>query len=123
MNSEESMRVKVIQEGDYNVVALIGRLDIEKNKLIKDTLLKNYSNKKIVFCMDQLQFIGSSGIQNFFQNLKELHQQNRMNVRIVGLNQDFQRLLMFSSLQDFSIFENIETAIGSFSVLEQLSQP
>lgn len=112
------MRVKVIQEGDYNVVALIGRLDIEKNKLIKDTLLKNYSNKKIVFCMDQLQFIGSSGIQNFFQNLKELHEQKKLNVRIVGLNQDFQRLLHYSSLQDFGVFESVETAIGSYSVVD-----
>lgn len=109
------MRVKVIQEGDYNVVALIGRLDIEKNKLIKDTLLKNYSNKNIVFCMDQLQFIGSSGIQNFFQNLKEIQEQKKMNMRIVGLHHDFQRLLMFSSLQDFNVFENIESAIGSFA--------
>lgn len=108
------MEVKLVLDGDITVVSLSGRIEIEKAQSFKKACLQNFSDRKVVFCMKNLHFVGSSGIQSFFGILNELNAGNRMNVKIAGLTPDFQRLFSFSECASLEVHESIEGALQSF---------
>lgn len=108
------MDIKLVLDGDIVVVSLSGRIEVEKTQLFKHACLRNFSNKKVVFCMKNLHFVGSSGIKSFFSVLNELNLDNKLNAKIAGLNPDFQRLFSFSDCSSLEMHENIEGAVQSF---------
>lgn len=106
----------MVLDGDITVVSLSGRIELEKHQNFKKACLKNFADRKVVFCMKNLNFVGSSGIQSFFAMLNELNQEQAMQVKISGLNEDFKRLFTFSSLASLEMHENVENAIQSFTI-------
>ncbi|MNT72837.1 hypothetical protein D3C72_2114750 [compost metagenome] len=66
--------------------------------------------------MKNLNFVGSTGIQSFFGVLNELKAHKKMDVRISGLNPDFQRLFQFSACAELEMHQDIENAIQSYGV-------
>ena len=108
------MDVKLLLDGDIVVVSLSGRIDIEKNQNFKNACLQNFSNKKVVFCMKNISFVGSSGIKSFFHVLNELNADNKLCVKLAGMNPDFQRLFNVSACSNLEMHESIEGALQSF---------
>lgn len=108
------MEVKLLLDGDITVISLSGRIEIEKAQSFKIACMQKFANKKVVFCMKNLNFVGSSGIQNFFSILNELNMNSKMNVKVAGLNPDFQRLFSFSECANLEMHESIENALQSF---------
>lgn len=108
------MEIKLVLDGDISVVALSGRIEIEKNHFFKKACLEKFSDKKVVFCMKNLNFVGSSGIQNFFCLLNDLNATNKVSVKIAGLTPDFKRLFSFSEYSTLEMHESIEGALQSF---------
>lgn len=108
------MEVKLLLDGEITIISLSGRIEIEKTQTFKNACLQSLSSKKVVFCMKNLSFVGSSGIQSFFNVLNELNSTQKMNAKIAGLNQDFQRLFNFSECSSLEVHENIEGALQSF---------
>ncbi|HEX7675805.1 MAG TPA: STAS domain-containing protein [Bdellovibrio sp.] len=108
------MEVKVLLDGDIAVVSLSGRIEVEKTQSFKNACLQNFKDKKIVFCMKNLNFVGSSGIQSFFGVLNDLNAANKMHAKIVGLNPDFERLFKFTECASLELHESVEGAIQSF---------
>ena len=49
------MEVKLLLDGDITVVSLSGRIEIEKTQSFKKACLQNFSDRKVVFCMKNLQ--------------------------------------------------------------------
>lgn len=113
-NGEDLMEIKLVLDGDITVVSLIGRIEIEKTQSFKKACLQNFSDKKVVFCLKNLNFVGSSGIQSFFGVLNDLNSNHKLNLKIAGLNPDFQRLFNFSQCANLEIHESIEGALQSF---------
>ena len=108
------MELKLLLDGDIAVVSLSGRIEVEKTQNFKNACLQNFKDKKIVFCMKNLSFVGSSGIQSFFGVLNELNAANKMKAKIAGLSPDFERLYKFTECQNLELHESIEGAIQSF---------
>ncbi len=108
------MEIKLVLSGEIAIVALSGRIEIEKTQSFKKACLHNFSDKKVVFCMKNLSFVGSSGIQNFFSVLNDLNSHNKMNAKIAGLSPDFQRLFSFAECSSLEVHESIEGAVQSF---------
>lgn len=108
------MDIKLVLDGDIVVVSLSGRIEIEKTQSFKKACLANFSNKKVVFCMKNLHFVGSSGIKSFFGVLNELNSDQKLNAKIAGLNPDFRRLFSFSDCTSLEMHEDIEGALQSF---------
>lgn len=107
------MQAKMLQLGDVTVVTLQGRLEIERANYLKKVCMDNLKNKKVVFCLDQLSFVGSSGIQNFFGFLDEVNKNHTMEVRLAGLRPDFMRLWSFSE-RNVQLHKSIDEAVKSF---------
>lgn len=108
------MEAKVFCVGDVTVVSMKGKLSIEESIPFKEACFKNFKNKKVVFCMRDLSFVGSSGIQNFFSVLRELNSQEIKGVKLAGVNKDFKRVMEYSKFSDAEIFEQVDTALLSF---------
>jgi anti-anti-sigma factor len=91
------MQTFVSQNGDVTVVKVSGRLDIDQAGTFRQACLNRLSAKKVIFNLEELTFVGSTGIQSFFQTVQELHLRAPYGVRIVGLHHDFQRVLKLRS--------------------------
>jgi len=108
------MEVRILLDGDVAVVSLSGRIEIEKAQSFKSACLQNFKNKKIVFCVKNLNFVGSSGIQSFFGILNDLNASNKMTAKIAGLYPNFQRLFSFTECSSLEVHESVEGALQSF---------
>lgn len=93
---------------NYTLIKISGRLDIDKTPLFKSACLKQFSGQKIIFSMSNLNFVGSTGIQIFFQAIKEIQTKNQC--RIVGLNSDFRRMLLLDELNGLHFHDSLEKA-------------
>lgn len=108
------MEAKLAQIGEIVVVSINGRLDIDKTNPFKEACFKNLLDKKVVFNLQQLNFVGSTGIQNFFQALKEIHSKNKFGLRIAGMTADFYRLWAMNQANELTVYENMSLALQSF---------
>jgi anti-anti-sigma factor len=92
----------------YTVIKISGRLDIDKTPLFKNACLRQFQGQKIVFSLSNLNFVGSTGIQAFFQAIKEIQAQNQC--RIIGLSSDFKRMLLLDDMQGLELHDSLEKA-------------
>lgn len=109
------MEIKLLLDGEIAVVSLSGRIEVERTQFFKRACLQKFSDKKVVFCLKNLNFVGSSGIQNFFSILNDLNVSQRMNAKISGLTPDFKRLFNSSQCSSLEVHESIENALQAFN--------
>ncbi|HEY8269545.1 MAG TPA: STAS domain-containing protein [Pseudobdellovibrionaceae bacterium] len=110
------MEAKFYQEGDVIVVTLSGRLDIDKTQAFRAACLQSLKGKKVVFCLKNLSFVGSTGIQGFFQVIREFNESKYFSAKVSELKPDFSKLLSFSGSPDLEVCESMEKALMSFQV-------
>lgn len=111
------MQTLVSQTGDVTVVKVSGRLDIDQAGTFRQACLNRLSEKKVVFNLSELSFVGSTGIQSFFQTVQELHRRTPFGVRLVGLHHDFQRILKLRpELMALPCMLQVVDAINSFQI-------
>lgn len=110
------MEAKVQLKSGVVVVDLSGRVDIEKAMIFKEAIKGQLTNRKIVFNMEKLSFVGSTGIQSLFQAFREIHQENFCQMKIAGMKPDFRRVWHLNPSVELEIFENIDVALSSYSL-------
>lgn len=108
------MQAQVDSIGEVKVVRLIGKIDMETQKNFRDLCFKKLHASKVVFCLADLKFVGSTGIQTFFRTLSDLNTENPNRIKIAGVKMDFLRVLRYSSPSLLDIHESIEGAIQSY---------
>jgi anti-anti-sigma factor len=108
------MEAKFYKNGDVTVVSLSGRLDITKTPAFKTACLQSLKGKNVVFCLKNLNFVGSTGIQSFFQVICEFNQTKHFNAKISEVKPDFFKLLSSGGFMDLEICENMAGALMSF---------
>lgn len=101
------MQASYYEVGDLTVVEIKGRIDPEQNKPFRDVCEKELKNKKVVFCLNSLNFTASANITTFFESIQMIS-----DARIVGLKPDFHKLLQLRGI-DLKIFSNLSEAIRS----------
>jgi anti-anti-sigma factor len=104
--------MKAIMEsfGEVTIVHLSGQIDYETADKFKDTCLKNFKHKKIVFNLDQLNFVGSSGITPFLETMETLSQVNKEQMKFCKVSTEFRRIFEVGNLKVVEICENLEQA-------------
>ena len=110
------MEAKFYQTGEVVVVALKGRLQIEKTQAFKTACAESLHGKKGVFCMKDLHFVGSTGIQTYFQIIREFSAANTFKAKVADLKPDFQRLWFHSPLVEVEMHDNLAGALSSFQM-------
>jgi anti-anti-sigma factor len=114
------MEVKLDHCGEIVVVTINGRLDIDKTKPFQEACLKTLLDKKVVFNLQAMNFVGSTGIQNFFQVLKEIQTKNKYGLKIAGMTADFLRVWALNQDPAMIVYENTQVAMKSFEAPPQI---
>lgn len=112
------MRAK--QDGNVLFLELEGHLDFETTvqfrQTCKDLITKGAGNR-LIFNMEKLKFVGSSGINQFVKVLKEFNTLKEK-PRYIRLSTEFNRIFraLQTSRNPFEIFEDENTAKLSFDL-------
>src|SRR4051812_23182949 len=105
------MRAK--QEGDLIVFELEGHLDFETTQQFEETcnaLIAKNKSSRVIFNMEKLKFVGSSGINQFIKVLKDFNGLDRK-PRLCRLSSEFQK-----------IFRAYQTSRNPFEIHEDEAQ-
>jgi anti-anti-sigma factor len=116
------MRTRITKEGDTTIVSMEGHLDFETaeplrkdlNRLVRTNRTDSVP-KKIIFDLENLEFVGSSGISSFVQTLKEFSVRTETKPRYCNVKSEFRRVMKaFDESEIFEFYETAERARKSF---------
>ena len=104
------------------VVTMDGKLDYETQEPLKQDLLRLVNNAKtdstptkIIFNLENLDFVGSSGISAFIQTLKDFGNRASMKPRFCNVKSEFRKVMKaFDEEEAFEFFDNEDRARKSF---------
>lgn len=108
------MEAKISVAGDVTVVALSGYLNFETTTPFKKTCFESLLNKRVIFDLRGLNFVGSSGLTTFVEILYAFKKQNELPVKFCGLSNEFRRLFWASEMGDIEVYEDQHLAHASF---------
>lgn len=116
------MKTDIRKVGDTLIVSLDGRLDYEIQEPLRNELGELAARirtdsvpKKVIFDLENLEFVGSSGISSFIQMLKEFNIQTPTRPRYCNVRSEFKRVIKaFDNEEVFDFYENMERARQSF---------
>lgn len=102
------MEAKVQKQGDVLIIHLKGQMSFESADSFKEQCMKHLKNEKIVFNLENLSFVGSSGITPFLDAI--LFLQKNASIKLCRVGAEFARL--FRSLDSqIQFYENERSAI------------
>ncbi len=117
-----AIKTEIRKIGDTMVVSMGGKLNYEIQEPLRENLhkLANQAHtdqvpKKIILNLQELEFVGSSGISNFVQTLRDFTESAPIKPRYCNVKSEFRR--MMQALDDNQMFEfhdNEERARRSF---------
>ncbi|MGK5084079.1 STAS domain-containing protein [Bdellovibrionota bacterium FG-1] len=116
------MKTQIKKNGDTIVVSMDGKLDFETNVPLREELSKlikphktDSTPKKIIFNLENLEFVGSSGISSFVQTLKEFNAVAQEKPRYCHVKSEFRRVMKaFDETEVFEFYDTEERAKKSF---------
>jgi anti-anti-sigma factor len=111
------MKARIKSSGDTIVLYLDGKIDYEtqddvcqfisrtlsrQGKLRTDSVAKN-----IVVNCQNLEFVGSTGITQFVQNLKAIHNETDVTPKYIAVRSEFQKIIKaFDEGNEFDFFDD-----------------
>lgn len=115
------MIMRARQAANVIVFELEGHLDFETTLQFKGTcfeLMKKNNSERIVFNLEKLKFVGSSGINQFIRVLKDFNALTEK-PRYCLLSSEFQRVFKAyqTARNPFEVFETESQAIANFDAI------
>jgi anti-anti-sigma factor len=112
------MKTQVKKTADAIIVSMDGKLEFETQDGIRHELTriaqqtkKDSTPKKLIFNLEGLQFVGSSGISSFIQTLKDVNSLAAEKPRFCNVKSEFQKIIKaFDEENEFHFFESEEKA-------------
>jgi anti-anti-sigma factor len=116
------MKTQIKTTGDTIVVTMDGKIDFEATGPLREDLSRlmrqNRTDsvpKKIIFNLEKLDFVGSSGISSFVQALKAFNTGSTVKPRYCHVKSEFQKVIKaFDESEGFEFYDNEERAKRSF---------
>ncbi len=110
------MKAGVKKMGDVTVISIEGKLEIEHTQPFRQICLQKFVGQKLVFNMHSANFVGSTGLQSFLDTVKTIDSSNSHGLKMVGVKPEFRRLLANIEAQRLSFFDEVQSAVQSFSL-------
>ena len=115
------MKTEIKKDGVTIVVSMNGKLDFETNVPLREELDKimrtqrTDSTARIIFNLENLEFVGSSGISSFIQTMKEFNSTAETRPVYCNVRSEFKRVIKaFDEEQQFEFHDTEERARRSF---------
>jgi anti-anti-sigma factor len=117
------MKTQIKREGNTIIVSMDGRLDFAAQAPLREDLAKLAKQthadsipKHIIFNMEKLEFVGSSGISSFIQTLKEFNNSTATKPKYCHFKSEFRKIIQaFEDDQLFEFYEDEDSALESTS--------
>jgi anti-anti-sigma factor len=108
------MKARIKNTDGSVVISLDGKVDYETQdeicELINNTITKNkkdQSARSIILNLKNLEFVGSSGITQFVQSLKAIHQNTDVIPKYCGVKSEFRKIIKaFDEQNQFDFFDD-----------------
>ena len=116
------MKTHVKKVENLIILSMAGKLDFdtqiplreELSQLAKD-LRTDSTPKNVIFNLEKLEFVGSSGISTFIQTLKDFNEQFPNSPRYCNVKSEFQKMIRaFGDDEIFKFYESEDRARSSF---------
>lgn len=101
------MHAHYYEFGEWIVIEVSGRIEPDQNKPFRDICERKLKNKKVVFCLEKLNFTASANITTFFESIRLIQE-----ARVVGLKSDFHKLLDLKGMSDVRVYASLSEAIN-----------
>ncbi len=108
------MEAQVQKTGDICIVELKGDLSFNSAEPFRSVCFNRFKGKKIVFDLKELNFVGSSGIRDFIEVLREFSQSNDEKPKFCGLSSEFKKVFEANKMDTLNFFETSQDACLSF---------
>ena len=110
-----SLRANISKEGDVTILEFHGKLNFENQAELRANLVEILqSGKQVVVDLNGLDFIGSSGVTNFIQTVREVSQETGLTPRFCNVSREFKKIMQAFRIQQDSIHESRAEATKSF---------
>lgn len=110
------MKADLQKRGDVFVISIAGKLEIEQTQPFRTACVDKLIGQKIVFNMEQANFVGSTGLQPFLDTISQIDQKNTFGLKIVGVKAEFRRVISNLETKNVSFHDDMVSAIGSFTL-------
>ena len=94
------MKAKLSSRNDSIVISIDGKVDYETQDAVCDfinsTIKRNNRDqaaKQVIVNFTDLEFVGSSGITQFVQSLKQIHNDTDFTPKYCGVRSEFQKII------------------------------
>lgn len=115
------MKTLVSKKGDTLIVRMNGKLNYETCHPLRENLgriVKNYTDAvplKIIFNLEDLDFVGSSGISSFLNTLREFNLTHDIKPRYCHVKNEFRKILDSMAFDEkFDLYDSEDRAQKSF---------
>ena len=108
------MKVKLKKKKDKIIVSFVGYIDLGLDKKFHLLCKEHLQKQKVIFNMQDLSFVGSVGISDFFKTLRDFTLRNKNSLKFIGLRSEFKQILAVNMNEDVEFFDNETEAFSSF---------
>lgn len=108
------MKTEIKRDGEIVTVEVTGMLSFGSSEPLRSQLTKMLSDttaKKIVFNLERLEFVGSSGISSFIHTLKEFNNRSEIRPEYHNVKSEFKKLI--KSMDETQSFDFLEADLRS----------
>ncbi len=108
------MEAKVNEKSGVFTVTLSGQLDFESADALRAKCRHHFLNKKVIFDIAHLNFVGSSGITPFLGMLGDLLKSNGNALKVCSAGTEFMRIFEAGGLNGLEVYESESQARLAF---------
>lgn len=117
------MEAKVNHHNGVYTVALKGKMDFESADALKAQCNRHFLQQNVIFDLNELNFVGSSGITPFLEMLGTLLRQNGTSLKVCSAGTEFIRVFEAGGLNGLEVYENEKQARMAFEYhLQQIRE-
>ena len=111
-------RVQIV-DGIYSV-ELVGRIGFDVIDTFRKVCMEKWVQRKLVFDLKNLHFVGSHGIADFVTTFEDLSKVKNTSIKFCGMSSEFRKIFQASEIQNLEIYETVDRAVHSFRAVPQL---
>ncbi len=112
------MEAKMKNQGEVTIITLQGSLDIERTQPFREACIKHLLNKKVVFNMENVSFVGSTGLQAFLETIRLMSEESQHGLKVVGVRAEFKRIFMNMEFNKLQFHDSENTALEAFKKID-----
>ena len=116
------MQAKMARRGEVTVVHLEGRLNLDVIAPFKHAIEK-LGDEKIVFNLESLSFVGSTGITSFVETIEKFAGTNPYGTKLCGVGSEFRKIFDAGETHGLEIYESQISAETSYYHMEPIHSP